>query len=288
FLARNRSPFIAQVSIANAPKLYRAILDGIEYRGTAFLQCFTTCQPEHGVADDMALTQAQRVRDSRGAPEFVFNPRFGETYQEALDVKGNPSIDLDWYETKFKSTNEPYRYTVAHWCATEARFRNHLKKIRKEDADKLIPLENMLVRITQQDVVYRRYLVPDHRSYVPDFGVCIKVQGPKDIEYRSLSRQLVLFCVERRKAWRMLQSKAGIENREYKTQRSILADVDAAKISREELFARAEDLMKERLKGNPARPAPEPGVHPSLRVPAAGPGPVPASVPSTQPPAVTP
>jgi len=46
------------------------------------LQCFTTCQPEHGVADDMALHQAQRVRDSRGAPEFVFDLRKGETYQE--------------------------------------------------------------------------------------------------------------------------------------------------------------------------------------------------------------
>ena len=133
FLAGHGSPFVAQVSIANAPKLYRAILDGIEYRGTAFLQCFTTCQPEHGVADDMALMQAQRVRDSRGAPEFVFNPRLGETYQEALDVKGNPSIDMDWFETRFKGTNAPYRYTVAHWCATEARFRNHLKKVKKDD-----------------------------------------------------------------------------------------------------------------------------------------------------------
>ena len=100
FLAGHGSPFIAQISIANAPKLYKAILDGIEYRGTAFLQCFTTCQPEHGVADDMALTQAQRVRDSRGAPEFVFNPRLGETYQEALDVKGNPSMEMDWYESE--------------------------------------------------------------------------------------------------------------------------------------------------------------------------------------------
>jgi pyruvate-ferredoxin/flavodoxin oxidoreductase len=248
FLAGHGSPFIAQVSIANAPKLYRAILDGIEYRGTAFLQCFTTCQPEHGVADDMALTQAQRVRDSRGAPEFVFDPRLGERYQEALDVKGNPSPDADWYETKFKNTNESYRYTVAHWCASEARFRNHLKKIKKDDAAKLIPLENMLVRITQQDVVYRRYLVPSHRSYVPDFGVYIKVQGANgDVEYRTLSRQLVLFCVERRKAWRLLQSKAGIENREYKAQRAILADVDAGKISKDDLFARADQLMKERM-----------------------------------------
>ena len=132
FLAGHGSPFVAQVSMANAPKLYRAILDGLEYRGTMFLQAFTTCQPEHGVADDMALHQAQRVRDSRGAPEFVFNPRLGETYQEALDIKGNPSIDLDWYETKSKETGEISRYTVAHWCTTEARFRNHLKKIKPE------------------------------------------------------------------------------------------------------------------------------------------------------------
>ena len=91
FLAGHGSPFVAQVSIANPPKLLRAI-HGIEYRGTAFLQCFTTCQPEHGVGDDMALTQAQRVRDSRGAPEFVFNPRLGETYPETLDLKGNPRL----------------------------------------------------------------------------------------------------------------------------------------------------------------------------------------------------
>ncbi|HXD19466.1 MAG TPA: thiamine pyrophosphate-dependent enzyme, partial [Vicinamibacterales bacterium] len=268
FLAGHGSPYVAQISIANAPKLYRSILDGIEYRGTAFLQCFTTCQPEHGVADDMALTQAQRVRDSRGAPEFVFNPRLGETYPEALDVKGNPSIDLDWYEAKFKTTNEPYRYTVAHWCATEARFRNHLKKVKMEDAAKLISLENMLVRITQQDVVYRRYLVKDHRSYVPDFGVYIKVQGADGkIEFRTLSRQLVLFCVERRKAWRMLQSKAGIVNKEYQAQKAILADVDAGKITKEQLFAGAEELMKARL-GKPGAHAPAAAATPAVPPPA--------------------
>src|SRR5688500_13773653 len=149
---------------------------------------------------------------------------------------------MDWYETKLKAANEPYRFTVAHWCATEARFRNHLKKVKADEAERLIPLENMLVRITQQDVVYRRHLNPDHRAYVPDFGVYIKVQGANgNTELRALSRQLVLFCVERRKAWRMLQSKAGIENREYKAQRAILADVDAGRITRDELFAHAEE-----------------------------------------------
>ncbi|MGA7342298.1 MAG: thiamine pyrophosphate-dependent enzyme, partial [Terracidiphilus sp.] len=250
FLAGHGSPFVAQVSMANAPKLYRAILDGLEYRGTMFLQCFTTCQPEHGVADDMALHQAQRVRDSRGAPEFVFDLRKGESYQEALDIKGNPSIDLDWYESKGKDGATAH-YTVAHWCATEARFRNHLKKIKPEQAAKLILLDNMLVRITQQDVVYRRYLIPGHRAYIPDFGVYITWEENGKTEYRALSRQLVMFCVERRKAWRMLQSKAGIVNREYQAQKAILADVDAGKLPLEEFYAHAHEIMAERL-GKPA------------------------------------
>jgi pyruvate-ferredoxin/flavodoxin oxidoreductase len=249
FVAGHGSPFVAQVSMANAPKLYRAILDGLEYRGTMFLQAFTTCQPEHGVPDDMALFQAQRVRDSRGVPEFVFNPRLGETYQEALDIKGNPSIDLDWYETKSKTTGETQRYTVAHWCTTEARFRNHLKKIKPEAAARLIHLDNMLVRITQQDVVYRRYLDPRHRAFIPDFGVYITWEENGKTEYRALSRQLVMFCVERRKAWRMLQSKAGIVNKEYAAQRAILAEVDAGKLPLDEFLSHAHEILKERLTG---------------------------------------
>jgi pyruvate-ferredoxin/flavodoxin oxidoreductase len=248
FLAGHGSPFVAQVSMANAPKLYRAILDGLEYRGTMFLQAFTTCQPEHGVADDMALHQAQRVRDSRGVPEFVFDPRKGESYQEALDVKGNPSPDLDWYEAKAKDGTVT-RYTVAHWCTTEARFRNHLRKIKPEQAAKMIPLENMLVRITQQDVVYRYYLLPEHRSFIPDFGVYIQWEENGKTEYRALSRQLVMFCVERRKSWRMLQSKAGIVNKEYLAQKAVLADVAAGKLSQDELFARGHELVRERLAG---------------------------------------
>ena len=279
FLAGHGSPFVAQVSIANAPKLFRAILDGLEYRGTAFLQCFTTCQPEHGVADDMALDQAQRVRDSRGAPEFIFDPRQGESYQEAIDLKGNPSIDMDWYETKFKGTKDSYRYTIAHWCATEARFRNHLKKIKPELTDTLVSLENMLVRITQQDVVYRRCYDNTHRSFIPDFGVYMRIQGAKGIEYRALSRQLVMFCVERRKAWRMLQSKAGIENREYKAQRSLLTDVDAGKIPLAEFLGRADELLKERLPGPGGRP-PAPASRPAVPSPAAR---APQGAPGTKP-----
>ena len=58
-----------------------------------------------------------------------------------------------------------------------------------------------------------------------------------------------MFCVERRKAWRMLQSKAGIVNREYLAQKAMLADVEAGKVSQEDLFAKGHELLKERLAG---------------------------------------
>ena len=120
FTAGHGSPFIAQVSMANSAKMYKAMLDGLEYRGTAFYQCYTTCQPEHGVPDNMSADQAKMVRDSRGMPEFIYNPRKGETMQEGFELKGNPSLKRDWWETKYPSTGEKYNMTVAHWATTEA------------------------------------------------------------------------------------------------------------------------------------------------------------------------
>lgn len=243
FLGGHGSAFIAQVSMANAPKFYKAILDGLEYRGTAFFQCFTTCQPEHGVADDVSTVQAQRIRDSRGMPEFVANPALGETYADMLDLKGNPSWHLDWWENRFSSNKQLYKYTTAHWCATENRFRRHLKRITPEEAAGMIHMDDMLVRITQHDVIERNFNDLPHRSYVPDFGVYIETEDDKGrIVLMAVSRQMVLFCVERRKSWRLLQSKAGIENPEYKAQRALLAKVDSGEIALEEFLANTRAL----------------------------------------------
>lgn len=248
FTSGHGSPYVAQVSMANAAKIFKTILDALEYRGTAFLQCFTTCQPEHGVGDDMATVQAKRIRDSRGIPEFVFNPSAGEIYPESFDLKGNPSQKTDWWTTQFKPTGERYRYTVVHWAATEARFRQHFKKITEQDTAQLIHLEEMLPRLTQDDVVYRRYMDQNHRSYIPDFGVYIQVDvGDGKPRLQSISRQMVLFCIERRKSWRMLQSKAGIENKEYKAQRSLLKKIDHGDIAVEEFLANTSQLFEKEL-----------------------------------------
>jgi pyruvate-ferredoxin/flavodoxin oxidoreductase len=237
------SPFIAQVSMANSAKLYKALLDGLEYRGTAFYQCYTTCQPEHGVADDMSAYQAKLSRDSRGMPEFVFDPQGGELAQECFDLKGNPSVKNDWWLASY-SDKEKYNYTVAHWATTEARFRKHLKVISEGEAAELIHLDDMLTCISQDDVVKRRVFVEDHRAYVPDFGVYIIAEIGGKKKHIAVSRQVVLFCVERRKAWRMLQSKAGVENKAYAAQRALLSKVDGGEIPVEDLKTRTRELFE--------------------------------------------
>ena len=58
-----------------------------------------------------------------------------------------------------------------------------------------------------------------------------------------------MFCVERRKAWRMLQSKAGIVNKEYAAQRDLLAEVDSGKLPLDEFLANAHEILNERATG---------------------------------------
>ncbi|MFV2001027.1 MAG: 2-oxoacid:acceptor oxidoreductase family protein, partial [Acidimicrobiia bacterium] len=235
FISGHGSAYVAQVSMANAAQFYKAMIEALDYRGTAFIQSYTSCQPEHGIADDVSTLQAGLVRDGRSMPQFVLNPQKGETYQETLDISGNPNRDRDWTEITSKQTDRTFNYTVAHFAATEARFRRHLRAVK--DVEGLVHLEDMILLVRQNDVVQRSVLDPTHRSYVPDFGVYIEIEdGKGNVKLMALSRQLVLFCVERRKSWRMLQSKAGVTNIDYVAQRQALEAFDEDGITMSDRF----------------------------------------------------
>ncbi len=245
FTSGHGSPFVAQVSMANAAKMYKAMIDGLEYRGTAFFQCYTSCQPEHGVGDNMSAHQARLVRDSRGMPEFIYNPKAGETLQEVFNIKANPSLNRDWYQSKFPTTKESYNMTVAHWAVTEARFRRHLKEITHTEAKELIHIDRMLILVTQQDVVYRKVFDINHNSFIPDWGVYFKAEISSKIKYFKISRQMVLFHIERRKSWRMLQSRAGVNNFDYAAQKELLSKLAKEEVTREQILHRGEDLLQQ-------------------------------------------
>ena len=126
---------------------------------------------------------------------------------------------------------------------TEGRFRKHVKAIKDEDIREMIHLDDMLLFITQDDVVHRRMFDPNHRSHVPDFGCYIKAEVGGKLKYFALSRQLVLFAVERRKAWRVLQSKSGLVNKDYLAQKALLAKLDKGELRLNELQARTRELF---------------------------------------------
>ncbi len=237
FTGGHGSPFVAQVSLANSGSLYKSLLDGLCYRGTAFFQVYTTCQPEHGVPDYASPQQALYARDSRGVPEFIFNPQLGESFTEALNVKGNPNYMGDWYQAIAPVTKTPYTYLPAHWAFTEARFRMHHKAVDEKETEGKPRLEELIKLITQDDIVHRRFLNPEHRSFIPEWGAYTyehRADGKK--KAHLVSRQMVLFCVERRKAWRMMQSRAGITNADYKAQRELINKIDRGELSRDEFL----------------------------------------------------
>ena len=115
---------------------------------------------------------------------------------------------------------------------------------------KLVPLDHVLICVNQNDVVRRRFLDPEHRAYVPDFGAYIELsEKGKPTRYMAVSRQMVLFCVERRKAWRMLQSKSGITNVDYKAQRVVIEKLDKGDLSRADVHARGREILEAEVDG---------------------------------------
>ena len=180
-------------------------------------------------------------------PEFIYNPRVGETLQEGFEIKGNPSLKRDWWETKYPSTGEKYNMTVAHWATTEARFRRHLKEIPEAQSGEFIHMDNILTLITQQDVIYRRVFDETHRAYVPDWGVYFKAEVNGKMKYYTVSRQMVLFHIERRKSWRMLQSRAGIVNADYLAQKVLVEKCDKGELTRDDLLNRGSELLNEEV-----------------------------------------
>ena len=58
---------------------------------------------------------------------------------------------------------------------------------------------------------------------------------------------MVLFGVERRKAWRMLQSKAGVVNKDYLAQKSLLAKLDKGELQLAEVQSRTREFVEAEL-----------------------------------------
>ncbi|NOY40966.1 MAG: 4Fe-4S dicluster domain-containing protein [Planctomycetes bacterium] len=113
--------YVAQTTCSHTNHFYKAVLGALEFDGPAIINCYTTCQPEHGVADHKASDQARLAVDSRAFPLLVFDPRKGSRLKQRLSLQGNPAMKDDWW--KNPKTGETIDFLS--FARTEGRFSKH-------------------------------------------------------------------------------------------------------------------------------------------------------------------
>ena len=116
--------YVAQTTCAHFNHMYRAMIEAMEYPGPSVTIVYSTCQPEHGVADNASMHQARLAVDSRAFPMMIYDPRKGNTIKERLDLKGNPSVKEDWYT--IRKTDETIDFIT--FARSEGRFSKHFDK----------------------------------------------------------------------------------------------------------------------------------------------------------------
>ena len=110
--------YVAQTVAAIPNHFYKSILEAAEFDGPAVVNTYTTCQPEHGVGDDMSRYQSKLAVDSRAFPVFTYDPRRGDTIRKRLSLQGNPAQKEDWYTVP--KTGETIDFIT--FARTEGRF----------------------------------------------------------------------------------------------------------------------------------------------------------------------
>ena len=85
--------FVAQTTCAHVNHFYKAVLGALEFDGPAIICCYTTCQPEHGVADNMAGDQARLAVDTRRIPPSDLRSPQGQHDSGTSLASGQPRHD---------------------------------------------------------------------------------------------------------------------------------------------------------------------------------------------------
>ena len=132
--------FVAQTTAAHINHFYKAVQAANEFEGPALINVYTTCQPEHGVADDMAGSQAKLAVESRAFPLFVYDPRKGDSLKQRFNLAGNPNMKEDWA----KDPKTGAEISFVDFARTEGRFTKQFDKDGNPSAAILASKEDRL------------------------------------------------------------------------------------------------------------------------------------------------
>ncbi len=202
--AAHRTAFIHQANLANYTHMIEGFIDGINSRRPALFNVYSVCQPEHAVGDDASFARSKMALESRAYPILRFDPDAGETWEDSLDLEGNPAIDDDWpvYTLNYEDEDGNAQHmelpmTFADFAVGEGRFRKHFR-VAPQDTwnENMVPIAEF-VEMPEDE---REGLFP----YV--WGV-----NKKNRLIRVLvAEELVRATEERRDFWRTIKSLAGL------------------------------------------------------------------------------
>ncbi|MDH3588955.1 MAG: 2-oxoacid:acceptor oxidoreductase family protein, partial [Gammaproteobacteria bacterium] len=134
----HRTTYVLQSTMAYSNHMIEGFVQGLMSRRPALFNLYTSCQPEHGIGDDMGNHQAKLVVESRAYPLFRYDPDRGKTPAECFDLDGNPMMNRDWpvatikYIDKGREKTMELPTTFADFAVTETRFRKHFRKIPRD------------------------------------------------------------------------------------------------------------------------------------------------------------
>lgn len=227
----HRNTFVLQSTLANTSQMIEGFIDGLMTKRPALFNMYTTCQPEHGVADDLGVQQAKLVVESRAYPIFQYNPDKGLRVEECLDLSGNPAMDQLWpsYQLKYNEFGQQktmdVSMTFADFALTEARFRKHFRKVPRDAWN-----DNM--------VILAEFLELTAEEREGQYPYIWTVDKKQNLTRVLVSNPIVESCEERRNFWIMLRDLSGFKKEETEA-------VDLEKKIRSEVVGRiAKGLMQ--------------------------------------------
>ncbi len=193
---------VIQTNAALQSHFMKNVMDFLSYNESpAVFDTYTTCQPEHGIADDAGSRRAILAVESRMSPVFVHDPRRGDTLAERFSLEGNPETGKDWITSTLDYIDDEGKtqlleraFTAADFALHEGRFKKHFRRVT-QDEDPL-PIDEYI----NLNKTNRYGKVPFIWSTTAQ-GKLIKL---------TMSSTMVELTEERRRNWRMLQYLGGL------------------------------------------------------------------------------
>ena len=200
----HRTAFVMQSTIAFPNHMIEGFIEGLMSKRPALFNCYTSCQPEHGIGDDMGHHQAKLAVESRAYPLYRYNPDHGVTPEECFELEGNPAIDSIWptyplnYHEGGRDKQLELPMTFADFAITEVRFRKHFRMAPPDTwHENMIPLAEFIdLDEAERDGKYPFIWTLDHQQRLSRLLV---------------DQTMVRSTEDRRDFWRMLKAIAGAD-----------------------------------------------------------------------------